>query len=59
MKYQFQTGKLKEKPNFYSVQWLKKIKKVLIIGSNSFSAGSYINFLLMKSSKYLQLAGPN
>ncbi len=24
MKYQFQTGKLKEKPNFYSVQWLKK-----------------------------------
>ena len=34
----------------------KKIKKVLIIGSNSFSAGSYINFLLRKKFKVFAIS---
>ena len=34
----------------------KKIKKILIIGSNSFSAGSYINFLLKKNFKVFAIS---
>ena len=37
----------------------KKIKKVLIFGSNSFSAGSYINYILKKNFKVIGCSRSN
>ena len=42
----YKNGILKDQPNFHSIKWIKKNKIAVVLGSNSFSAGSMISKLL-------------